>query len=205
MKTQHLAALNKQENEIKQIAAEVNQYILDLKEILDCNEASLTFAYKSRNAEFRHLPPDLDVSLPGFSPRQINTEVLRKLLGFLSPLSITIEDCMYTFKPLLDEPELIATIDTGYANLNSVACLSDENIWTCGDDKIIKLYNFQGKLLKSIKTKSRRWPADLTVTNCGDLVYTDSETRTVNGQNYTIQKIFQCFQDDKMYEALLAH
>ncbi|XP_062595658.1 uncharacterized protein LOC134257017 [Saccostrea cucullata] len=180
MKTQHLAALNKQENEIKQIAAKVNQYILDLKEILDCNEASLTFAYKSRNAEFRYLPPDLNVSLPDFSPRQINTEELRKLLGFLSPLSITIEDCVYTFKPLLDEPELIATIDTGYANLNSVACLSDENIWTCGDDKIIKLYNFKGKLLKSIKTKSRRWPVDLTVTRCGDLVYTDSETRTVN-------------------------
>ncbi|XP_062577550.1 tripartite motif-containing protein 2-like, partial [Saccostrea cucullata] len=180
MKTQHFAVLNKQEKEIKHITAEVKQCILDLKEILESNEVSLASAYKSRNAEFRCLPPDLNVSLPTFSPHQINTEQLQQMFGSLSTLSITTEECGYTIKPLLDEPELITSIDTGYDKLYSVTCLNDEEIWTHGNDKIMKLYSLKGKLLTSIKTKSKINPRSIAVTRSGDLVYTDTDTRTVN-------------------------
>ncbi|XP_062585117.1 uncharacterized protein LOC134246774 [Saccostrea cucullata] len=191
MKSKHLAVLNKQEKEIKQITSDVTQCILDLKKILDSNDVSLTSAYNSRNAEFRGLPPKINVSLPSFSPHQINTEKLHQMFGSLSALSITTEEHGYTMKtpeavscppvkPLLDEPELITTIDTGYYFLKSVTCLSDEEIWTCGEDKIMKLYNLQGKLLKSIQTKSGKIPCDIAVTRSGDLVYTDLGTRTVN-------------------------
>ncbi|XP_062616816.1 uncharacterized protein LOC134278520 [Saccostrea cucullata] len=82
-------------------------------------------------------------------------------------------------KPLLDEPEIITTIDTGY-NLYSVTCINDDEIWTLGFDNSMKLYNLQGKLLKSIQTKSGNEPRDIAVTRSGDLVYTDPNTRTVN-------------------------
>ncbi|XP_061177565.1 E3 ubiquitin-protein ligase TRIM36-like [Saccostrea echinata] len=191
MKIKHLAALNKQKNEIKQITSDVKQSILDLKKILDSNDVSLTSVYKSRNAEFRSLPPKVNVSLPSFSHKKINTEQLHQMFGSLSALSITTEEHGYTMKtseaeycppvkPLLDEPELITTIHTGYKYLYSVTCLSDEEIWTCGLDKIMKLYNLQGKLLKSIQTKSGNDPCDIAVTRSGDLVYTDPDTRTVN-------------------------
>ncbi|XP_062620256.1 uncharacterized protein LOC134281833 [Saccostrea cucullata] len=190
MKSKHLAALNKQENEIKQITSDVKKRIHDLRKILDSNDVSLTSAYKSRNAEFRSLPPKVNVLLPSFSPHQINTEQLHQMFGSLSALSITTEKHGYTMmtpeavscppvKPLLDEPELITTIDTGYRPC-SVACLSDEEIWTCGDDEIMKLYNLQGKLLKSIQTKSGNIPEDIAVTRSGDLVYTDPDTGNVN-------------------------
>ncbi|XP_061168230.1 uncharacterized protein LOC133177137 [Saccostrea echinata] len=85
-------------------------------------------------------------------------------------------------KQLLDEPETVTTIDTGYKDyLYSVACLSDEEIWTRGDDNIMKLYSInQGSLLKSITTKSGNIPIDIAVTESGDLVYTDCDDRTVN-------------------------
>ncbi|XP_062581856.1 tripartite motif-containing protein 55-like [Saccostrea cucullata] len=203
MKSKHLAALNKQENVIEQIISEVKQSIFDLKKILDSNEVSLTSAYKSRNAKFMSLPPKITVSFPSFSPHQINTEQLYQMFGSLSALSITTEEHGYTMKapeddscppvkPLLDEPELIATIDTGYKQLYSVTCLSDEEIWTHGDDKIMKLYNIQGKLLKSIPTKSGYRPRDIAVTRSGDLVYTDRDTRTVNKvKNKQIEEVIR--------------
>ncbi|XP_062585365.1 E3 ubiquitin-protein ligase Trim36-like [Saccostrea cucullata] len=192
MKTKHLAVLYKQENEMKQIASDVKQSIVDLKNILESNEVSLTSAYKSRNAEFRRLPPDLNISLPSFSPHQINTVQLNQMFGSLSALSITKEEFSYTVKSLLDEPELITIISTGYEFLHSVICLSDEEIWTHGHDKIMKLYNLKGKRLKSIKTKSGNEPRDIAVTRSGDLVYTDPNTRTVNiVKNKQIQEVIK--------------
>ncbi|XP_062605968.1 uncharacterized protein LOC134267777 isoform X1 [Saccostrea cucullata] len=85
-------------------------------------------------------------------------------------------------KQLLDEPETVTTIDTGYKEyLAHVACLSDEEIWTRGNDDVMKLYSInQGSLLKSITTKSGKPPYDIAVTPSGDLVYTDNGDRTVN-------------------------
>ncbi|XP_062601188.1 uncharacterized protein LOC134262881 [Saccostrea cucullata] len=85
-------------------------------------------------------------------------------------------------KQLLDEPETVTTIDTGYRSLYSVACLSDQEIWTSGEDSTMKLYSInQGSLLKSIRTRSGFIPWDIAVTKSGDLVYTDYyKDRTVN-------------------------
>ncbi|XP_062592823.1 uncharacterized protein LOC134254315 [Saccostrea cucullata] len=125
------------------------------------------------------------------------------MFGFVSALSITTEKQGYTMKtpeavsclpvkPLLDEPELLTTINTGHKYVHSVACLSDEKIWTHHNDKIMKLYNLQGKLLKSIKINSGNIPRDIAVTRSGDQVYTDPRTRTVNiVKNKQIQKIIR--------------
>ncbi|XP_062616467.1 protein lin-41-like [Saccostrea cucullata] len=83
-------------------------------------------------------------------------------------------------KQLLDEPETITTIKTGYGELYDVACQSDEGIWTRGDDSTMKLYSInQGSLLKSITTKSGNIPYNIAVTNSGDLVYIEYSDRTV--------------------------
>ncbi|XP_062619678.1 E3 ubiquitin-protein ligase TRIM36-like [Saccostrea cucullata] len=202
MKKEHLAALNKQQKEFKQITLDIKQSIADLKRILDSNDVSLTSAYKSKNVEFRILPPKFNVILPSFSPNQIKKETLNQMFGSLSAFSITKEEHGYTMKtskavssppvkPLLDKPELTTTIDTRY-NLYSVSCLSDEEIWTCGNDKILKLFNLEGKLLKSIQTKSRNIALDIAVTMSGDLVYSDYDTKTVNiVKNKQIQEVIR--------------
>ncbi|XP_061177451.1 uncharacterized protein LOC133186235 [Saccostrea echinata] len=85
-----------------------------------------------------------------------------------------------TVKLLLDEPEIVASIETGYEKLLSVTRLGDEEIWTRGNDTVMNLYNLQGKMLKSVLTKSGEWPHDIAVMQTGELVYTDPNTRSVN-------------------------
>jgi DNA-binding beta-propeller fold protein YncE len=83
-------------------------------------------------------------------------------------------------KPLLDEPLLLATIDTGYKTPYSVTCVSEKQVWVFGDRNTMKLLSLRGKLLSSIKTKSRNWPQGIVVTRDGYLIYTDSKNNTVN-------------------------
>jgi hypothetical protein len=190
MKSKHLDALSKQEDDITQIISELKQTTLDLRRILDSNDVSLASGYVSRNSEYRTLPSIVKVTLPSFS-QDVNTERFDELFGSLSDLAITTEEHGYTLKTpecqpsrkvkaLLDEPRLITTIDTRYNGLRSVSCLIDEEIWARGDGKIMKLYDVRGKLLKSSNTKSGNTPEDIAVTGKGELVYTDREARTVN-------------------------
>ncbi|XP_061169417.1 uncharacterized protein LOC133178720 [Saccostrea echinata] len=194
MKTKHLTAINKEKDSITQTVSHLQKNILELKNILKSNDFSLAFEYKSRNAEFRRLPPKLKISLPSFCPRMTSTEQLRQQFGSLSALFISEEDRGWIMrkpegslsppvKPLLSQPQLLASIDTGYPlqkNQYSVTCLSDELIWTSGEDRILKLYNLQGSLLKLFQTGQGSDPEDITITRNGDLVFTDPNQTTVN-------------------------
>ncbi|XP_048768498.2 E3 ubiquitin-protein ligase TRIM71-like [Ostrea edulis] len=189
MKSKHLDVLDKHTDEITHKIKELRQIIEDLKKILISNDVTRKSFYKSRNSEFRRLPPTVQVILPNFSPQEINTDQLKEMFGSLSSLCITKKHG-YTMKspeavssppvkPLLDNPRITATLDTGYRSF-SVTCASDNEIWTRGYDKTMKLHNLEGKLLTSIPTESGNTPQDIAMTRDGDLVYTDTETRTIN-------------------------
>nr|XP_022309171.1 uncharacterized protein LOC111114920 [Crassostrea virginica] len=192
MNAQHLAAIEKQEGETNKALHEIKQVILDLKSLLDTSDVGLVSKYRSRIAEFRKLPHKLKISLPNFLPQKINRDELLKQFGSLSPLSIETEEQGYTVpspgaessppaRPLLDVPRLITEIPTtGYNSLYSVSCLSDEEIWTRGNNEIMKLYNLKGEVQKSVQTKSGNAPWDIAVTRSGGLVYADPGDRSIN-------------------------
>lgn len=178
--TKYLARINKEQDSIKHTISEIEKSIHELNEVLDFN-INRIFTYKSRNAEFRKLPPKHTITLPSFMPQKnIN-------FNFLSVSPIKTEEQGYIFppdKPLIDEPWVVTDINTEYAasnGLRGVSCLSDENVWTCGfNEKIMRLYNLKGELVQTLETKSGYSTRDIAVTTSGELVYTDVYDRAVN-------------------------
>ncbi|XP_062607007.1 uncharacterized protein LOC134268774 [Saccostrea cucullata] len=196
MKNTQLQTLQKHLDEIMKKISDIKEEI-DLMEIAtDTNDLSKLFNITSSVDIYRNLPNKIVPSLPKFIPEKIQKEDLCKLFGSLSSSSFTSDEHGYSMKTtqkspeagssppvkqLLDEPETVTTIDTGYRELYNVVCLSDEEIWTSGNDNTMKLYNInQGSLLKLIRTKSGNRPFDIAVTKSGDLVYTEYRDKSVN-------------------------
>lgn len=202
-----IAFLNDQEKEINRSASEIAQRILDLKKLLKTNDVCLVSAYTSKIAELSRPPPNLNVSIPHFSCQEINKVQLSELFGSLSllhvSLPITIDEpdnktasqgaeSSPPSRLFLDQPEFIRAINTRFELLYSVTCLSDEEIWTRGNNNIMKLHNLKQELLESIETKSENKPWDLAVTKSGDLLYTDPKDSSVNMvKNKEIQTVIR--------------
>ncbi|XP_022302498.2 uncharacterized protein LOC111110336 [Crassostrea virginica] len=186
IKVKHHSILQKHLDEIKQLQSLMQQTLLALNEMEESNEVSSIIQYSSKNEEFRKLPPKVHVSVPKFIPKQTEREEFCRLIGKLTPLSTTLEERVFTAKKpntsvreLLDEPEVLNTINAGHKYLRSVTCLNEEQIWTSGMTADIKCFNIQGVLQKTIQTKSDDMPLDIAVDTTGALLYCDVETRSV--------------------------
>lgn len=169
--------LDEQENEVIRTITQMKQIMVVLKKILDTKDDKSVLAYESANSEFKCLPK-FKVSFPGFCHQKINREQLKEQFGYLNVSNVMISE-EKDFK----EPHIITNINinTQVNDLCSISCLSDENVWVCEcRENIIKLYNFQGSLVKSVPTKSRNMPRDISVTKSGDLLYTDYVDKSVN-------------------------
>lgn len=192
MKYKHRAVLKKQTEEIKHNISEMKQIITDLDKLLHSKDFGAVSVYNSKNAKFRKLPPKLTVTFPSFTPLKIKREQCGSLSMFRP---IRTEDQGYVTgsptprpslpdRPCIEEQRIITEIIAEHENnkgLCSVSCLNDKQIWTCSFyDKIMKLYNMQGELMKSIQTKSGNYPRNITVTRRGNLIYADYIERTVN-------------------------
>ncbi|XP_062568652.1 E3 ubiquitin-protein ligase TRIM71-like [Saccostrea cucullata] len=197
MKNTQLQTLQKHLDEINKTIFDIKDEIDSLETATDTNDLSKMFSVRSNVHTYRNLPHKINPSLLKFIPGKIQGEELSKLFGAISLSSSTSDKHGYSMKTtqkspeagssppvkqLLDKPETVTTIDTGYKYfLYNVACLSDEEIWTSGDGSTMKLYSInQGSELKSITTKSGHYPSNIAVTKSEDLVYTDYDNRTVN-------------------------
>ena len=179
MDTQHIAAIDRQEDAINITISEISQVVQDLKRLRETTDVCLVSEYISRTEEFKNLPDQFQVTLPNFTTWKIDRKNIYQKIGSLSELIIK-------YPQFLDEPRILTDIQTDYKefHLRSVACLSDNELWTCGE-KIMKLYNLQGELLKSVQTKSGGKPWDIAVTQSGGLVYTDWGDRSISLVNGT--------------------
>ena len=166
MDSLHKAAIDKQEKAINCTITEIENIIAEIKALLNSDDFYFVFNYNSRNEEFRRLPAQFQVTLPTFTPQEINKEHIYQQLGSLSKLAITTEEhhehgspkktSGTAFSPLvrslIDKPLIITDINTVYGDacnnrLCGVSCLRDNEYWTRGQDSAMRLYNLQRNLL----------------------------------------------------------
>uniref|UniRef100_K1Q062 Tripartite motif-containing protein 3 n=1 Tax=Magallana gigas TaxID=29159 RepID=K1Q062_MAGGI len=187
IKVKHKRILQKHLDEIKHIQSLIKQTLLAIKEIKKSTEVSPTIEYISKIRQFSKLPPKVKVTLPIFIPKPIYCEKLYSLFGQIIPLSTSTEENVLSqnqpkspVRELLDEPELVATIQTGYEKLCCVTYKNDDRIWTSGWTNEIKCFNAHGSLQQIIVTKSGEVPFDIAVDIGGDLLFSDGIVGTVN-------------------------
>nr|XP_034309590.1 uncharacterized protein LOC105317259 [Crassostrea gigas] len=187
IKVKHRDLLQKHLDEIKQIQALIKQTLLAIEEIKKSTEVSPTIEYSSKIRDFSKFPPKIEVSLPTFIPKPTDHEKLYILFGQITPFISTApkNKVLSLNKPntssreLLDEPELLVTIQTGYKKLRNVTCQNEDRIWASGMINNIKCFNFKGSLLQKIQTKSGNFPSYITVDYDEYLLYSYRSTRTV--------------------------
>lgn len=105
------------------------------------------------------------------------------MFAHITPLSTTTEENVLSLnepvKELLDEPKLIATMQTGFEKLRSIVCQNEEQMWLSGLINDIKCFNMTGSLLQTIQTKSDACPFDIAVDSNGVVLYSDLPSRSV--------------------------
>ena len=169
-RNKHLSAINEKEEAIQSTIQEIKKMITEIKEILNCEDSITVFAYRSRIREFERLPAKLPTPF-NFPPQNVKREQIDCLLESLSELD-------FTDKPLTC-PNVLTKIKTEFEELCSLSCRNDTEVWTCGNDNIIRLYNLHGELIKSVPTCSQKMPCDIALTSTG-LAYTDYNDKSVN-------------------------
>ncbi|XP_052681036.1 uncharacterized protein LOC128161712 [Crassostrea angulata] len=187
IKEKHKDLLQKHFEEIKQIQCLVDKTLLDMSEIKKSREVTPTIEYSSKIREFSKLPYKVKVPLATFIPHLIDREQLESLFGQMTPLSSATEESVWSInqpntsvRELLDKPELVATIKTGYGSVLNVTCLNEDKIWTSGLTKEMKCFNINGSLHQTNTIKSGELPRDLAIDSYGNLLYIDDTSNTVN-------------------------
>lgn len=189
MDSKYFDELQRTENEIKSSISEIKKTIVYVQELIHSKKIFRVSAYQSRIDKLKQLPPTPDDFLPNFSPPLTSREDINQQFGSLSSLSIKRIDHGNTIDSqggnsfLKIDAMTVNVIETEYKSLGglySVCCLSDNEVWTCGYDDKIRLYNLRGEQVEAIETKSGNMPWDIVVTGNLDLVYVDYNNKTVN-------------------------
>lgn len=185
--------LNKHLDELTGRISKIKQRIFEQKKLLDSFDFFSISEYKTRNSEFRSLPSRPKSYLQSFTPFQINTYYIHQQFGLVSTTpTVNYEESDESStppRPFLDEPQIVSDLRTEFwtkNKLNMVCCPTDEQIWTCGEENLIRLYDLIGYVEFEIPTNSGNSPKGITMsTNNGYrfLAYIDCSDRTINITN----------------------
>eukprot|EP00105_Crassostrea_gigas_P009980 XP_011425116.1 PREDICTED: E3 ubiquitin-protein ligase TRIM71 [Crassostrea gigas] len=171
--------VNKGEMEIA--LSKISSVLQSNEERLESNDLRTAIEYKSQNATLNKGLEIVDVSLPNFTPMEINQQSIREQFGALSTDVSEGHSLITTNQLLMDKPIEVSSIGTGIDYLKNIACLKSDHIWT-GQYHSVELFDFN----KKEKIKSLRFDGgffeqvyDIAVLQNGELVYSFSGANAV--------------------------
>uniref|UniRef100_K1QUN2 Tripartite motif-containing protein 2 n=1 Tax=Magallana gigas TaxID=29159 RepID=K1QUN2_MAGGI len=103
------------------------------------------------------------------------------LLDFFSSTDLEANMVSEETNIFANAPWVMDTMETGYTYTYKIACASSTNqIFVCGNNKIIKQMNSEGKFVEKATTESGNQPFDLALTSDAQLMYSDHNGKCVN-------------------------
>ncbi|XP_062581659.1 E3 ubiquitin-protein ligase TRIM36-like [Saccostrea cucullata] len=186
MKDRRLAALRSHQSRLQDSETNLQCITKENKKILKSNKVSDVTSYKSELKDLRDIPTDVDVKIPSLNSNTVQGRELSIELGEYkatltqtSLSSLTDEVSNLSVRKLLDKVKIIASISTGIKPLGPIICIGTNEVWACGEDKVIQRIDIHGSLKDKITTDCEPYPSDISVTRQGELIYSDVERRKV--------------------------
>ncbi|XP_062579927.1 uncharacterized protein LOC134241935 [Saccostrea cucullata] len=187
MKDRRLTTLRSHQSRLQDSGTKLARITKENKKILKSNKVSDVTSYKSELKEFRDIPTDVDVKIPSLNSNtvqgrelSIELEEFKATLTQISLSSLTDEVSILSVRKLLEKAKVIASIPSGIKPLGALVCTGTNETWAYGGDKFIRCIDIKGSLKEKITTECEPYPGDISVTRQGELIYSDSNSRTVN-------------------------
>lgn len=103
------------------------------------------------------------------------------LLDFYSNAELEANMASEETNIFANAPWVMDTMETGYTYTYKIACASSTNqIFVCGNNKVIKQMNSEGKFVEKAITESGNQPFDLALTSDAQLMYSDHNGKCIN-------------------------
>ncbi|XP_062618801.1 uncharacterized protein LOC134280414 [Saccostrea cucullata] len=187
MRESYLISLKSYQSKLKNLIPDMLQALEQNKEILKTNRVCEVNNYKSRLAENREIPFNIDGKIPSLNTITVQGRELSIELGEYQAIltqtvlsSLTDEVSHLSLRELLDKAKVITIIPTGVKHLRRVACVGSDEAWISGYNKAIRHVDMHRSAQKSVTTGCLLSPRDIAVTRQGELIYIDSDNATVN-------------------------
>jgi hypothetical protein len=144
-------------SKFEKIQSSIQSTLHENHSILDSNDLFKFTSYVSRNKEFRNVPSRFKVAVPPMNPTELTEQKLLQFIGII-PLSKKTDipgEVLQTIHPvtsvckidkpnriLLEEPEVLAALDTGYPKTHKVCCIPNtDQFYLSGNNSTIRHMN----------------------------------------------------------------
>lgn len=170
---------------MKNLIQDMTQTLQQNKLILKTKKASEFTNFKSKLNEYRELT-NFDVKSPSMiantvDGKELSIEIgeIKATLTYKSLSSSAADGAHKLTNKVLKVANIIAVIPTECKNMYHIVCMGENEAWISGKNKTITRVDIHGCVKETIETNGRSMPFNISVTIQGDLVYSDSESRTV--------------------------
>ncbi|XP_056006464.1 uncharacterized protein LOC125664524 [Ostrea edulis] len=201
MQKEHESLLRKQKRELEEILGkvdEINAATMKLKNSQNVIEMTKLIPM----IENQETPLDItQYSFPMFYKSGIDDNYLKSYFGYIENIQerkislprLISEDAVISNHKILELPEVITAIDTGFPvsknnnRLYDIAVIDDNRVWMGGASYELKLFDFQGNLHDTVSITTQG--LCLTVYN-KHVIYTGINTVCRVAEDKTIQPMF---------------
>ncbi|XP_078330469.1 uncharacterized protein LOC144624508 [Crassostrea virginica] len=159
------------------------------EKLFNPNKLSEVNKYQSKLNEYQDFPEYVDLELPSLKSNiDQGKELIIEIRGFratlkqMSPPSPSADVSRLTtgIGKLMDQVSVIATVPANFNPVLGIACVWGTEAWIYGQNKHIKRIDIHGTVRGTVTAKCLSCPSGISVTREMELIYSASNSKTVN-------------------------